>query len=166
MVPFVDALNGDRAFDLETFPVPGVKLVVPEVPFQRLPLIRNVYGFDSHLTLVHVVVVGNFQAQPAELVLALSAPHVVAPPVLFDLSFALRTLFGVGADPVSGLAVVIALFDPLFKHVAIQRVVPSPLTVEAAFVSLGAFYVAVFVKFFTPEQSVPGHQAVFLLLST
>ena len=37
---------------------------------------------------------------------------------------ALRTIFCVGAQPIRRLAVVVALFAPLFEHFAINRLVP------------------------------------------
>ena len=66
------------------------------------------------------------QAHPAELVLAalVLAYHVVAATVLLDDGAALGALLGVGRDPVGGLAVVVALLDPLADQAAPDRVVP------------------------------------------
>ena len=59
------------------------------------------------------------EADPAEVRLAglVLANHVVAATVLLYGGVALGALLGVGRDPVGGLAVVVALLDPLLDEV-------------------------------------------------
>merc|ERR1712093_872009 len=74
-------------------------------------------------------------ADPAELVLALLACHVIAAAVLLDGRLALRALLRVGVDPVCGLRVVLALLDPQLDDVADQGlVVLVAAAAEAEFV--------------------------------
>ncbi len=54
-------------------------------------------------------------ANPAELVLAPAARHVVAALVLLDSGGALGALPGVGQDPVGGLGLVHALLRPFCR---------------------------------------------------
>lgn len=73
------------------------------------------------------------QAHPAEVRLAVLvlADHVVAAAVLLDGDVAARALFRVGRDPVARLRVVVALLDPLFNQLTLDRVVPVLATTEA-----------------------------------
>ena len=66
------------------------------------------------------------KADPAELRLAtlILADHVVATAVLLDDGLTLRTLLGVGVDPVGGFAVIITLLDPLPDERTPDRIVP------------------------------------------
>lgn len=67
------------------------------------------------------------ETHPAELgsTRLILAYHVVAAAVLFDGDVALGTLLSVGRDPVGRLRVVVALLDPLFEPLALDRVVPQ-----------------------------------------
>ena len=64
--------------------------------------------------------------------LALPAIHVVAPTALLDARFTLGAFLGVVSDPVGRFAVVRNFFQPLFQQIAIQRIVPRHLALEAA----------------------------------
>lgn len=82
------------------------------------------------------------QAHPAEVRLAVLvlADHVVTAAVLLDGDVATRTLFRVGRNPVACLRVVIALLDPLFNQLTLDRVVPVLATTEAERVAALARY--------------------------
>ena len=54
------------------------------------------------------------------LAVLIAADHVIATTVLLDGHMTLGTLLGVGSYPVGGLAVIIALLDPLFEPLCTQ----------------------------------------------
>ena len=70
-------------------------------------------------------------ADPAELVLALPAIHVVAPLVLLDAGGTLGAALGVGQDPVGRLRLVLALFVPRRQLSAAGRRVGLAAALEA-----------------------------------
>ena len=49
---------------------------------------------------------------PAELILAFPASHVIAPPILFDRRRAFGAFFGVCVDPIGRLRIILAFLDP------------------------------------------------------
>ena len=51
-------------------------------------------------------------ADPAELILAFPASHVIATPILFDRRRAFGAFFGVCVDPIGRLRIILALLDP------------------------------------------------------
>lgn len=60
-------------------------------------------------------------AHPAEIVLTVEALHVIAAAVLLDADVAFRAVFGVRTDVVGRFAVVGALGQPTFDHLAVGR---------------------------------------------
>ena len=82
------------------------------------------------------------QADPAEVVRALLALHVVATPVLVDRNVAFRALLGESSKPHVLQAALQLLAEPDLHYVALQRLVRFFSTFEAHIdVAPGAPYV-------------------------
>ena len=82
------------------------------------------------------------QAHPAKVRLTglILANHVVAAAVLLYGGVTLGALLGVCRDPVAGLAVVVALLDPLFYEMAPHWIVPVLRAREAEAVAATALH--------------------------
>lgn len=84
------------------------------------------------------VVAPGSRADPAPLVAALAAGHVVAASVLLDSAGALGAFLGVGRDPVGRLGVVFALLDPQLDQRADGGAVGGLAAAKAEGVAAGA----------------------------
>ena len=61
--------------------------------------------------------------------------HVIATAILLYRSLTLRTLLGVSVYPVGRFTIVVTLFLPFFKYVALHRVMPHFSAKEAKVVT-------------------------------
>ena len=71
--------------------------------------------------IAHAMILPVSQTDPTELVLALPASHVVAPPVLFDWPIALHTVLSVHFYPIKSFGLRLALLLPLHHLLASRR---------------------------------------------
>ena len=100
----------------------------------------------------------GFKTNPAELMLALSASHMLTSLILLDINLALRARFTIKLDVIYICRVFLFLVSPFFKLLAGSRHVPFFITLETETVT--TFTVNVYIS--TERTSLDQLVAVFV----